>query len=108
MSHNGTTCGHRVICLLPRDIAAQRKKNRASNNLNSEINVVCCVACVEIQIEIYKGWCTTNIESHVFLNSEINVVYMLRRQCRDTNRNINSWPCITDIGSDVKPCLSEY
>ena len=30
-------------------------------NLSSAINVVCCVDSVEIQIKIYKSWCTANM-----------------------------------------------
>ena len=36
-------------------------------NCKSEINVVCCVDSVQIQIEIEKGWCTVDMESKVHI-----------------------------------------
>ena len=36
--------------------------NHVTGKYDIEINVVCCVGRVEIQIEIQKGWCTANTD----------------------------------------------
>ena len=59
------------------------------------INVLCCVVRVEIQIEIWKGSCTTNTDSKAYAlmqewNNIIDIKLILEQSITDTHRSWKS------------------